>query len=537
MPPVQSRIDTASAAFNANSQAMGGRIQEFRDLENKVREISNSLKGKFEKRGQLLPRERLAALLDPGRPFLELSTLAGYMMHDDDGVENVLGGGVIAGIGFVKGVRCMVSVNDAAIKGGVVGPMGLRKMIRSQEVALENKLPAINLTESGGANLFYQSEIFIEGGRLFRNMARASAAGTPQITVVHGSSTAGGAYLPGLSDYVVVVKNRAKIFLAGPPLVKAALGQESTDEALGGAEMHASVSGSAEYLADSDVQAIDLARDIVGRLNWDHGNSAPRETDEPLYSCEELLGVVPANPKQRYDVKEIIARIVDGSDFLEFKERYGSETVCGHAVIEGYPVGIVGNNGPIDPSGSSKAAQFIQLCCQSNTPLVYLQNTTGFMVGEKAEREGAIKHGARMIQAVANATVPQVTLMIGGSFGAGNYGMCGRSFDPRFVFAWPNSQVALMGREQAAKVMTIVTEEKFKKRGAAVDAEALQLMQDKLRTQLEKESTALFATARIWDDGLIDPRDSRKVLAFALATIHEGERRTLRSNTFGVARG
>ncbi len=538
MPVIHSDIDTTSDNFKSNRDTMLERIEEFRALEQKVRDTSNSKKEKFEKRGQLLPRERIALLLDKGAPFLQLSTLAGLGMHDDDGKKNVLGGGLILGIGYVNGVRCMIKASDSAIKGGTIAPMGLEKNLRAQEIILKNKLPVINLVESGGANLLYQAEIFIKGGQGFANQARMSAAGIPQITVVHGSSTAGGAYQPGLSDYVIMVKGGAKVFLAGPPLLKAATGEIAKDEDLGGAEMHSTVSGVSEYMAENDADGIRIAREIVGNLPWnENGPQMPdRAFEDPKYDAEELLGVVPADYRKPYDVREVIARIVDGSDFLDFKELYGNQTVCGHAKIEGQSVGIIGNNGPITADGATKAAQFIQLCCQSGTPIVFLQNTTGFMVGTEAEQSGIVKHGSKMIQAVTNATVPKITIHIGASFGAGNYGMCGRSFDPRFIFAWPNNRVAVMGGEQAAKVMSIVTEEKFKRMGQEPDRDALGQMEQGIIKRMDKESTALFATARLWDDGLIDPRDTRKVISYCLSVSMEGDKRTPNTNTFGIGR-
>ena len=538
MPVIQSEIDTSSDSFAANRSTMLERIEQFRTLEQRVRDTSNSKKEKFEKRGQLLPRERISLLLDKGAPFLQLSSLAGLGMHDDDGKTNVLGGGMIIGIGYVSGVRCMIKASDSAIKGGTVAPMGLEKNLRAQEIVLKNKLPVINLVESGGANLLYQSEIFVKGGTGFANQARMSAAGIPQITVVHGSSTAGGAYQPGLSDYTIMVKGGAKVFLAGPPLLKAATGEIATDEELGGAEMHSTISGVSEYLAENDADGIRLAREIVGNLPWvENGPDMPvRDFEDPKYDIEELLGLVPADYRKPYDVHEVIARVVDGSNFLDFKELYGSQTVCGHAKIEGQSVGIIGNNGPIDADGATKAAQFIQLCCQSGTPIIFLQNTTGFMVGTEAEQSGIVKHGSKMIQAVTNATVPKITLHIGASFGAGNYGMCGRAFDPRFIFAWPNNRVAVMGGEQAAKVMSIVTEEKFKRMGQEPDREALTQMEQGIIKRMDKESEALFATARLWDDGLIDPRDTRKILSYCLSIATEGDARTTNKNTFGIGR-
>lgn len=535
MPAIRSKINAKSDGFSANVQRMLGLLGEVQRLENLVISESESKRAKFEQRGQLLPRERVARLLDRGSPFLELSRLAGLNMHDDDGKKSVMGGGSIVGIGVVSGRRCLVSANDSAVKGGTVAPMGLRKALRAQQIALENKLPLIYLVESGGANLMYQSEIFIEGGRSFANQARMSAAGLPQISVVHGSSTAGGAYLPGLSDYVILVRGRSNIFLAGPPLVKAAIGEDCTEDELGGAETHATVTGLGEYLSEDDAHAIGLAREVLDKLKWDQ---VPQAVDfaEPLFDEQELLGLVPADEREPYDVREVIARLVDGSDFLEFKAGYASETMCGHARIQGHLVGILGNNGPIQPNGSTKAAQFIQLCDQTGTPLVFLQNTTGYMVGSVAERSGAIKHGSKMIQAVANARVPKFTVVLGGSYGAGNYGMCGRGFDPRFIFAWPTARTAVMGGAQAAKVMDILNRSKLERTGMPVNEEALQAMSDGLRLRLDKESTALFGTARLWDDGIIDPRDTRRMLGLCLAMADEASRRCLHPNTFGVAR-
>ena len=538
MPVIESRIDPASERFRQNREQMLVLTAEFRALEQSVRTQSDAKAAQFRKRGQLLPRERVALLLDRDAPWLELSTLAGFKMHDDDGGEGIQGGGSICGIGTVSGVRCVVSASDSAIKGGTVAPMGLKKSLRAQEIARENKLPVVRLVESGGANLLYQAEIFVEGGRGFANQARMSAAGIPQVTVVHGSSTAGGAYLPGLSDYVILVRGKAKVFLAGPPLLKAATGEIATDEELGGAEMHATKSGLGEYLAEDDADGVRLARAVLAHLHWNQQLPERRDPkwQPPRYPVEELSGIVPVDYRQPCDVRDVIARLVDGSDFLDFKALYGVHTVCGHASIEGHALGIIGNNGPIDADGATKAAQFIQLCCQANMPILYLQNTTGYMVGREAEQAGIIKHGSKMIQAVANATVPQLTLHIGASFGAGNYGMCGRAFDPRFIFAWPNNRIAVMGGTQAAKVMSIVQEEKAAREGKPVDRARLDAMEAGIVKRMDGESSALFATARLWDDGIIDPRDSRRVLALCLSICREAAIRPLRPTTFGVAR-
>jgi geranyl-CoA carboxylase beta subunit len=538
MPALTSQLDTRGAAFKANAERMHARLAEIRALEAKVVAESESKRQRFEQRGQLLPRERVARLLDRGSDFLELSALAGLGMHDDDGKKSVQGGGSIVGIGTVSGKRVVISASDSAVKGGTIAPMGLKKGLRAQMIALENKLPLVALVESGGANLMYQAEIFVDGGRRFANQARLSAAGIPQVAVVHGSSTAGGAYLPGLSDYVVLVKGRSSIYLAGPPLVKAAIGEDATDEALGGAELHATVTGLGEYLADDDAHAVAIARELFRMLPWDE--VAPTAAaPAPRFDAEELMGIVPTDDRVPYDVREVIARIVDGSEFLEFKAAYSTDTVCGHASIEGHRVGVIGNNGPIQPTGSVKAAQFMQLCDQSGTPLVFLQNTTGYMVGTAAERAGAIKHGSKMIQAVANARVPKFTIVLGGSYGAGNYGMCGRGFDPRFIFAWPTARTAVMGGAQAAMVMEMVSRGKLAKSGVPMNEQAeagLKAMSEQLKRRLDAESDVLYGTARLWDDGIIDPRDTRRVLALCLAIARESAARELRPNTFGVAR-
>ena len=538
MPTIESKVRTNSDEFIEQREQMLALVDEFRDLEQRVRDLSSKKKAKFRKRDQLLPRERIAALLDDGSPWLELSTLAGLAMHDDDGKDTVMGGGGIIGIGYVSGVRCMVNASDSAIKGGTIAPMGLKKSLRGQEIAMKNKLPCINLIESGGANLNYQAELFVDGGKSFYNQSRLSALGIPQITVVHGSSTAGGAYIPGLSDYVIMVKKRAKVFLAGPPLLMAATGEVATDEELGGAQMHTTVSGVSEYMAENDADAIRIAREVIANLGWNDlaTPTTPRTFDAPLYSPDELCGVVPTDYRKPYDVREVIARIVDGSNFLAFKELYGEHTVCGHAHIEGYACGIIGNNGPIDANGAAKTAQFIQLCTQSNTPLIFLQNTTGYLVGKEMEQGGIVKHGAKMIQAVSNTPVPKITLHIGASFGAGNYGMCGRSYDPNFIFAWPNNRIAVMGGEQAATVMEIVTRQKMARFGQEPDGDFLKGMKDFIIDKINDESRALYATARLWDDGLIDPRDTRRVLAMTLAICRDGQKQPLHPNTFGIGR-
>ncbi|QXZ16260.1 geranyl-CoA carboxylase subunit beta [Pseudomonas sp. AO-1] len=537
MPQIQSQLDPHSDAFARNRAAMLAAIEQVQQLEQNLLNKAAEAKTKFDKRGQLLPRERLNLLLDAGAPFLELASLAGYKLHDDkDG--SAAGGGLIAGIGYVSGVRALVVANNSAIKGGTISPTGLKKSLRLQQIAQENKLPVITLAESGGANLNYAAEIFVEGARSFANQARMSAMGLPQITVVHGSATAGGAYQPGLSDYVVVVRGKAKLFLAGPPLLKAATGEVATDEELGGAEMHAQVAGTAEYLAENDADGVRLVREILRLLPWNEQLPWLPEPQfkDPLYPIDELLGLIPDDPKKPYDVREIVARIADESEFLEFKGEFDQQTICGQLKIQGRACGLIGNNGPITPAGASKAAQFIQLCDQSQTPLLFFHNTTGFMVGTESEQQGVIKHGSKLIQAVANARVPKLTIVVGGSYGAGNYAMCGRGLDPRFIFAWPNSRTAVMGGAQAGKVLRIVTEAKQLKEGLVPDPKMLDMLEQVTAQKLDSQSTALYGSANLWDDGLIDPRDTRTLLGYLLDICHEADIRTLQPNSFGVSR-
>ncbi|MDR6161198.1 geranyl-CoA carboxylase subunit beta [Pseudomonas fluorescens] len=537
MAQIQSQLDPHSEAFAHNRAAMLAAIEQVRQLEQKLLDRAADAKDKFSKRGQLLPRERLNLLLDPGAPFLELASLAGYKLHDDKDGSSA-GGGLIAGIGYVCGIRAMVVANNSAIKGGTISPSGLKKSLRLQQIARENKLPMITLAESGGANLNYAAEIFVEGARSFANQARMSAMGLPQITVVHGSATAGGAYQPGLSDYVVVVRGKAKLFLAGPPLLKAATGEVASDEELGGAEMHAQVAGTAEYLAENDADGVRQVREIMRMLPWNAQLPWQPEAQfkEPLYPIDELLGLIPDDAKKPYDVREIIARIADESDFLEFKGEFDQQTICGQLKIQGRACGFIGNNGPITPQGASKAAQFIQLCDQSQTPLLFFHNTTGFMVGTESEQQGVIKHGSKLIQAVANARVPKLTIVVGGSYGAGNYAMCGRGLDPRFIFAWPNSRTAVMGGAQAGKVLRIVTEAKQLKDGIEPDPKMLDMLEQMTAQKLDSQSTALYGSANLWDDGLIDPRDTRTLLGYLLDICHEADRRALQPNSFGVSR-
>jgi len=539
MAVIESKLSVGSDTFRENQQGMLSLLERIRELENRTRTKSEASKERFEKRGQLLPRERIALVLDPGAPFLELSTLAGYGLDTPDPDQSVPGGGVVAGIGYVSGVRVMIAANDSGIDAGALQAMGLEKQLRVQELALKNKLPYVQLVESAGANLLkYKVDQFIHGGTLFANLTRLSAAGLPVVTVTHGSSTAGGAYQTGLSDYIIMVRDRSRAFLAGPPLLKAATGEIATEEELGGAEMHTSISGLGDYLAEDDRDALRMVREIVAQLDWDGElpEDKPRAFQPPRYDREELLGVMPMDYKRPVDMKEVIARIVDDSYFLEFGANYGSSTVCGHAKVEGLPVGIITNNGPIDPAGATKATHFIQACCQSQTPILYLNNTTGFMVGKEYEQAGIIKHGSKMIQAVTNATVPQITIYCGASFGAGNYGMCGRGFAPRFCFSWPNAKTAVMGAEQAAKTMTNVTEAAMKRKTGEVDHDKLAAMEKKIVDTFESQMDVFTTSARLLDDGVIDPRETRSVLSYVLSVCRDAERREPQKMQFGVAR-
>ncbi|MDP3760110.1 MAG: carboxyl transferase domain-containing protein [Ramlibacter sp.] len=531
---------------------MLSRIAQLRALEDRAAAASAKSKPVFDKRGQLLPRERVALLLDPGWPYLPLCSLAGFMQDTKDPAASVPGGGMVAGIGFVSGVRCMIVASDSGIDAGAIQAMGLDKILRVQELALENKLPFIHLVESAGANLMrYRVEGFVHGGALFRNLARLSAAGIPVITVQHGSGTAGGAYMPGLSDVVVMVRKRSRAFLAGPPLLMAATGEIATEEELGGAEMHTAVSGLGEYLAEDDRHALGIAREVVSKLSFRRkpesmGEGSPRsrklESDPNLRDqvrherVEELLTLIPSNLREPVDMREIIARLVDGADLLEFKPLYGAQTVCVQAAIEGHAVGFITNNGPIDVPGANKATHFIHLMCQLGHPIIYLQNTTGYMVGKESEQGGMIKHGSKMIQAVTTATVPQITIQCGASFGAGNYGMCGRGYAPRFLFSWPSAKTAVMGGEQAARTMQIVTEAGLARKGIKPDPEQSQAQFDKIVAMFEAQADAFYTSGLLLDDGVIDPRDTRAVLAFCLDTCTEAEQRQLRPMQFGVAR-
>jgi geranyl-CoA carboxylase beta subunit len=537
MAVIENTISPVSEAFKSNREGMLALIARMRALERRTRDASALARDRFHKRGQLLPRERVALVLDPGAPFIELSTLAGYMFDVADAETSVPGGGVIAGIGFVAGIRCMVSASDAGIDAGALQPFGLDKTLRVQELALENKLPYVQLVESAGANLLrYRVEDFIRGGNIFRNLALLSAAGLPVVTVTHGSSTAGGAYQTGLSDYIVMVRGRTRAFLAGPPLLKAATGEIATEEELGGAEMHTAISGLGDYLAEDDRDGLRIAREIMAALPWDRPRAHAAHAKPPRYDQEELLGIMPMDHKRPVDMRQVIARIVDDSDFAEFGANYGPATVCGHARAAGEALGIVTNNGPLDVPGANKATHFIQACCQSRTPLLYLNNTTGYMVGRAYEEAGMIKHGSKMIQAVTSATVPQITIYCGASFGAGNYGMCGRGFHPRFCFSWPNAKTAVMGGEQAAETMAIVTEAAAARRGKSIEKDKLDRMKAEIIGVFESQMDVFSTSARLLDDGVIDPRDTRAVLAEVLAICREGDARQPQAMQFSVAR-
>jgi len=468
-------------------------------------------------RGKLLPRDRVEMLLDPDTPFLEIGALAGLDMYDGAAP----GGGIIAGVGRVAGVECMVVCNDATVKGGTYYPITVKKHLRAQEIAQQNRLPCIYLVDSGGANLPNQDEVFPDRdhfGRIFYNQANLSAQGIPQIAVVMGSCTAGGAYVPAMSDETIIVKNQGTIFLGGPPLVKAAIGEIVSAEDLGGGDVHTRLSGVADHLAENDMHALALARDVVGNLNWRKPEPLrllpPRP---PAFDPGELHGVIPTDPRKPYDVREVIARIVDGSEFDEFKARYGTTLVTGFAHVEGMPVGFVANNGILFSESAMKGAHFIELCCQRRVPLVFLQNITGFMVGRKHEAEGIAKHGAKMVTAVATATVPKFTFIIGGSFGAGNYGMCGRAYSPRFLWMWPNARISVMGGEQAASVLATVKRDGIEARGAHWSAADEASFKAPILDQFAHQAHPYFASARLWDDGVIDPADTRRVLALALS--------------------
>jgi 3-methylcrotonyl-CoA carboxylase beta subunit len=518
MPTLVSKLNPRSEDFKASSEAMQVLVD---DLNARVAQIAlgggEGPRSKHLGRGKLLPRDRVELLLDPDTPFLEVAPLAALGMYNGDAP----GAGLIAGIGRVSGVECMVVCNDATVKGGTYYPMTVKKHLRAQEIAQQNRLPCIYLVDSGGANLPNQDEVFPDRdhfGRIFYNQAQMSALGIPQIAVVMGSCTAGGAYMPAMSDESIIVRNQGTIFLAGPPLVKAAIGEIVSAEDLGGGDVHTRLSGVADHLAHNDTHALAIARASVANLNWQ--KPAPlrlRPAAPPKFDPLELTGVIPTDARKPFDVREIIARVVDDSEFDEFKARYGATLVTGFAHIEGMPVGIVANNGVLFSESAMKGAHFIELCCQRRIPLVFLQNITGFMVGRKYENEGIAKHGAKMVTAVATATVPKFTVIIGGSFGAGNYGMCGRAYSPRFLWMWPNARISVMGGEQAASVLATVRRDGIEAKGGQWSAEQEAAFKQPILDQFEHQAHPYYASARLWDDGVIDPADTRRVLALAIS--------------------
>ncbi|MBK4738291.1 carboxyl transferase domain-containing protein [Noviherbaspirillum pedocola] len=518
MTLLESRLDPRSEDFRANAEAMEALVA---DLRERVAQIAlgggEAARNRHTARGKLLPRDRVQQLLDPGTPFLEFSQLAAYDMYDNDAPC----AGIITGIGRVSGQECVIVCNDATVKGGTYYPVTVKKHLRAQEIAQQNNLPCLYLVDSGGANLPNQDDVFPDRdhfGRIFYNQANMSAAGIPQIAVVMGSCTAGGAYVPAMSDESIIVKEQGTIFLGGPPLVKAATGEVVSAEDLGGGDVHTRLSGVVDHLAQNDLHALALARKIVANLNRRKPEqSAPRDIVAPKYDARELYGVIPVDTRKPFDVREVIARIVDGSEFDEFKARYGTTLVCGFAHLYGMPVGIIANNGILFSESALKGTHFIELCCQRKIPLVFLQNITGFMVGRKYENEGIARNGAKMVTAVATAAVPKFTVIIGGSFGAGNYGMCGRAYSPRFLWMWPNARISVMGGEQAASVLATVRRDGIEGRGGSWSAQEEEAFKSPIREQYEAQGHPYYASARLWDDGVIDPADTRMVLGLGLS--------------------
>ncbi|PKO28201.1 MAG: methylcrotonoyl-CoA carboxylase [Betaproteobacteria bacterium HGW-Betaproteobacteria-5] len=518
MSVIKSKINPRSEEFLANARVMRSLVD---DLRGKADEIGlgggDAARAKHLARGKLLPRDRVNHLLDPGAGFLEIGQMAAYGMYGNDAPS----AGVIAGIGRINGLECMIIANDATVKGGTYYPMTVKKHLRAQEIAEQNYLPCVYLVDSGGAFLPKQDEVFPDRdhfGRIFYNQANMSAKGIPQIAVVMGSCTAGGAYVPAMSDETVIVRNQGTIFLGGPPLVKAATGEIVSSEDLGGGDVHTRISGVADHLAENDQHALQIARRIVSRLNRIKPVSMALGSGElPLYDPEEIYGILPSDTRKPYDVREIIARVVDGSRFDEFKARYGTTLVCGFAQLHGYPVGIVANNGILFGESALKGAHFIELCTQRGIPLLFLQNITGFMVGKKYEQGGIAKDGAKLVTAVATAQVPKITVLIGGSFGAGNYGMCGRAYSPRFLWMWPNSRISVMGGEQAAGVLSTVRRDGIEASGGSWSSEDEESFKAPIREQYEAQGHPYFATARMWDDGVVDPAQTRRILGLSLS--------------------
>lgn len=535
MAILKSNVDVNSQTFAENAEVMGLQIKELNELVEHIKQGGGEkAQARHTSRDKMLPRQRIEALCDPGTPFLELSQLAGYKLYD----EEVAAGGIITGIGRIEGQECMIIANDATVKGGTYYPITVKKHLRAQEIAKENHLPCVYLVDSGGANLPYQDEVFPDKddfGRIFFNQATMSSLKIPQIAVVMGSCTAGGAYVPAMADESIMVKNQATIFLAGPPLVKAATGEEVTAEELGGADVHCRESGVADHYAQNDQHALNIARECVRHLGREKQMPVPVQAPKPpKYSPQEILGLIPKDPKTPMDVKEIIARIVDDSEFHEFKALYGSTLVCGFAHIHGYPVGIIGNQGILFSQSAQKGTHFIELCCQRNIPLVFLQNINGFMVGKQYEAGGIAKDGAKMVTAVACAQVPKLTVIIGGSFGAGNYGMCGRAYDPKFVWMWPNARISVMGGEQAASVLTQVKQAQMKKQGKSFDKQEMSAFEDKIKAQYETQGHPYYSSARLWDDGVIDPTQTRQVLALNLSVVYNAPSKPTKFGVFRI---
>lgn len=534
MAILQSQINSRSPEFASNREAMLAQLDALRELLQRVAEGGGAAaQQRHTSRGKLLVRERIDALLDPGSAFLELSPLAAHEVYG----EEVSAAGVVTGIGRVEGIECMIIANDATVKGGTYYPLTVKKHLRAQNIAQENRLPCIYLVDSGGANLPRQDEVFPDRehfGRIFFNQANMSAKSIPQIAVVMGSCTAGGAYVPAMADETIMVREQATIFLAGPPLVKAATGEVVTAEELGGADVHCKISGVADHYAENDEHALALARRCVANLNWRKlGQLQTREPRAPLYPTDELYGVIPAQSKQPYDVRDVIARLVDGSEFDEFKALFGTTLVCGFAHLHGYPIAILANNGILFSEAAQKGAHFIELACQRGIPLLFLQNITGFMVGQKYEQGGIAKHGAKLVTAVACARVPKFTVIIGGSFGAGNYGMCGRAYDPRFLWMWPNARIAVMGGEQAAGVLAQVKQEQSERAGNRLSEHEMEAIRQPIRDQYERQGHPWYSSARLWDDGVIDPAQTRDVLGLAISASLNAP---IEPTTFGVFR-
>lgn len=518
MTKLISQINSNSQEFKENEAAMNALVDE---LATRIHQINlggdEKARARHLQHGKLLPRERLQQLLDPGSPFLEFSQLAAYKVYDDE----VPAAGIITGIGHIAGTECIIIVNDATVKGGTYYPLTVKKHLRAQEIALANHLPCVYLVDSGGAFLPLQDEVFPDRehfGRIFYNQAQMSAQNIPQIAVVMGSCTAGGAYVPAMADESIMVRNQATIFLGGPPLVKAATGEVISAEELGGADIHCRTSGVADHYAENDAHALHLARTTVANLNRSKNPNIKRiESKEPLYDCKDLNGIIPRDQRKPFDIREIISRIVDGSEFDEFKALFGTTIVCGFAHLYGYPVGIIANNGILFSESAQKATHFIELCCQRKIPLIFLQNITGFMVGSKYEASGIAKHGAKMVTAVANASVPKLTVIVGGSFGAGNYAMCGRAYNARFLWTWPNSRISVMGGEQAANVLAQVNRDKYQKQNKEWPIDEEERFKAQIRAQYEEQGNPYYASARLWDDGVIVPEDTRKVLGLGLS--------------------